>query len=398
MPERNGLRIMLTGATGALGPQLAAELLASGGVARVDVLVRSTPAASAAERFAHWVARVASIRASGESAVDTARLFLVEGDVGEAGLGLAPDDRRSLSRETDVVLHAAADTRFRGPAETQWGVNVEGTRHALEFAAGCPRLAKFVLVSTVCVAGAATGRVTETSADEPPAFINYYEQTKWTAERLALNSGLPVQSARVSIVMGSHATGEVHRMGALHHVLRWYGRGLIPRVPGTAQTTVDLISTETAARFLAKAATDPRTEQAIWHVAAGDRATPLGDLMELTAEHFGTGRRAPRLPVRAAVPGSPADPPPGIVDASAFDRIRRAVAGKGDRVMAQLMESIDSFLPGLLYPRVFDTTRAEAFWGGPLPLEPWQQTLGRVIAFIRAQGRERVEVEHAGVA
>ncbi|MEZ0263844.1 MAG: hypothetical protein ACAI43_03885, partial [Phycisphaerae bacterium] len=79
--------------------------------------------------------------------------------------------------------------------------------------------------------------------------------------------------------------------------------------------------------------------------------------------------------------------------------IRRAVAGKGDRVMAQLMESIDSFLPGLLYPRVFDTTRAEAFWGGPLPLEPWQQTLGRVIAFIRAQGRERgIVAEQVGAA
>jgi len=379
MPERNRLRILLTGATGALGPQVAAELLATGDVGRIDVLVRSTAALSAAQRFERWVERVAAIRPSGEI-LDTTRLNLLVGDVGEVGLGLDPTDRRELASDVDAVVHAAADTRFRGPAETQWNVNVDGTRHVLEFAADCRQLTKIILVSTVCVAGAATGIITETSAERPPAFINYYEQTKWTAERLALASGLPVQIARVSIVMGSHETGEVHRMGALHHVLRWYGSGLIPTMPGTAQTTVDLIPAETAGRFLARAAVDPRAESAIWHVAAGLRAAPLKEVLARILECFATGRPA----LRAAD-----DAEPQIVGGRAFERIRKAVAGKGDRVMSQLMESIDSFLPGLLYPRTFDTTQAELFWGGPLPLEDWRQTLTRVIDFIKPQGRQR---------
>jgi len=238
-----------------------------------------------------------------------------------------------------------------------------------------------VLVSTVCVAGAATGEVSETSSEHPPAFINYYEQTKWSAERLALASGLPVQIARVSIVMGSHETGEVHRMGALHHVLRWYGSGLIPTMPGTAQTTVDLIPAETAGRFLARAAVDPRAHGAIWHVAAGLRAAPLKEVLALILERFSSGRAVIRAMDEVG---------PQIVGGRAFERIRRAVAGKGDRVMAQLMESIDSFLPGLLYPRTFDTTQAELFWGGPLPLEDWRETLTRVIEFIKPQGRQRM--------
>src|SRR5205814_8334876 len=205
------------------------------------------------DRFDRWVKTVCSIRCGGGAPADPSRLHLVSGDIGEDGLGLEAAQRAALARQTDVIIHAAADTHFRGPADVQWNVNVQGTRRMLEFAAGCPRLRQFILVSTICVAGTSSGRIAETFG-APPAFLNQYEQTKWEAERLALASGLPVRVARVGVVMGSHATGVVHRLGALHHVLRWFGRGLIRAVPGTPRSSVELIAVETAARFLARAA------------------------------------------------------------------------------------------------------------------------------------------------
>jgi hypothetical protein len=43
------------------------------------------------------------------------------------------------------------------------------------------------------------------------------------------------------------------------------------------------------------------------------------------------------------------------------------------------MDSVSSFLPMLLYPRTYDTSRAEALWGGPLPCPDWRQTVSRVL-------------------
>jgi nucleoside-diphosphate-sugar epimerase len=368
------LNILLTGATGALGPQLAAELSASPQVGRVDVLVRSTGGVGARERFEAWVATVGALRAADRSIpADVSRLRLVVGDVGQDALGLNARDADALVRETDVIVHAAADTRFRGPPDDQWNVNVDGTRRLLDWAATCRRLRRLIHVSTVCVAGSSTGRVPE-APFEPPGFVNRYERTKWECERLALSCGLPVRVARVSIVMGSHANGVVHRPGALHHAFRWFGRGLIPIVPATPQTTLDLIPTETAARFLARAATKDSPAKTIWHVAAGDRAIPLGEVMDLVWEQFGAHQRAGSRRSRRGER-------PRIVDAEAFEQWRRAAAA-GDPVVGHLADSLDSFFPGLLCPRVFETRHAEALWGGPLPLPDWRQTLERVIRFI----------------
>ena len=372
MPEM----ILLTGATGALGPHLAAELLARQAGDHVSALVRST-AVSVQARFDRWVETVCSIRCGGGATwpPDPARLHLVPGDIAEEGLGLAAAQRDALARQTQVIIHAAADTHFRGPAEMQWNVNVEGTRRMLEWAAGCPRLRQFILVSTICVAGTSSGRITETFA-APPAFLNQYEQTKWEAERLALASSLPVRVARVGVVMGSHATGVVHRLGALHHVLRWFGRGLIRVVPGTPRSSVDLIAVETAARFLARAAAEQGADRAIWHVTAGERAVGLQELMDFTWQQFNPA------PVMANARRAADADAPRIVDAATFARLRRSADPRRAPALGHLIESIDSFLPGLLYPRTFDTTQAEKLWGGPLPLTDWRETLGRVIRFI----------------
>jgi thioester reductase-like protein len=55
--------ILLTGATGALGPSLAAELLASDPAAHLHVLIRTSNSTSIADRFRDWRRCVALVRA-----------------------------------------------------------------------------------------------------------------------------------------------------------------------------------------------------------------------------------------------------------------------------------------------------------------------------------------------
>ena len=201
--------LLLTGATGALGPQLAAELLTAGAARRIGVLMRSS-STSSTERFSGWVQTVTSLLPPAKR--DAADAFYpVFGDVCRPSLGLGPIESHSLLKDIDVVIHAAADTRFIAPrGRAACG---ERQRHRIHVGLGrsCPRLRQFILVSSTYVAGSRTGQINEDTVDEAPPFVTYYQRTKWEAERLALGSGLPVGIARISLIMGSHANGFVHR-------------------------------------------------------------------------------------------------------------------------------------------------------------------------------------------
>src|ERR1051325_3272962 len=87
-------------------------------------------------------------------------------------------------------------------------------------------------VSSVFVSGSRTGHIDENLHHDMPEFVTYYQRTKWESEHVALQSGLPVGVARVSLVLGSHATGGVHSTGAVHSLIKWFSRGLVPLIPG----------------------------------------------------------------------------------------------------------------------------------------------------------------------
>ena len=222
-------QILLTGATGALGPALAAELARACAAERIALLMRCPPG-ELGRRFGQWHGAVRSLLPPEEHGC-LERLYPVSGDICRDDLGI-DDGGASLLRDTDVVIHAAADTNFAAPSDRQWAVNVEGTRRMLDWSANCPSLRQFLLVSSVFVSGSRTGRIGETATTEPPDSVTHYQHTKWHAEQIALRSGLPVGVARISLVLGSHATGGVHRAGAIHSLIKWFARGLVPMVPG----------------------------------------------------------------------------------------------------------------------------------------------------------------------
>lgn len=364
---------LLTGATGALGPALAAELLCANPAGTLAVLLR-TGAATLEERFGVWLATVRDeIQARSRSPKDwEQRILPVPGDVSRDNLGIPPALGASLRAKTDLILHAAADTQFRSVTQEQWDTNVEGTRHALDWARRCAVAPRVISVSTVCTSGKRIGRIDESFCPNPPEFVNNYERTKWEAERLAIESGLNLAIARVSIVMGSHSTGAVYRAGALHQIFKWFGRGFVPVIQGTDETPMDLVSTEPVVAFLARATMANWKPGTIWHVAAGDRAVPLLDLSALAfRELHGT-----RVVQNITQPGQPF-----IVDHSTYEQVRNAQSSRRERLQRQALDALSTFLPMLSYPRVYDTTQAEELWGGPLPQPDWRLTMARVIRY-----------------
>ena len=129
----------------------------------------------------------------------------------------------------------------------------------------------------VCLTGSRIGTIEhETATPERPEFVTHYQRTKWESEQAAFESRLPVGVARISMILGSHATGGVHRTGAVHSLIKWFARGLVPMVPGRPEATGDVIATETAAQCLSRAVLAEWSAEGsrppIWHIAAGTRA------------------------------------------------------------------------------------------------------------------------------
>jgi thioester reductase-like protein len=363
--------VLITGATGALGPHVLTSLLRSDDIERVVVVMR--PHRSPSNRVGEVLEAVSrlSTEAYGAGAIRPDRLRFVAGDICQAGLGLNPDDADMVARDVDVIVHGGASTNFAAPLARLREVNVDGTRHALALGTRCRSLRQFLLISTTFVAGTRTGAIPECLGKEPPEFVNAYEQTKWEAEQVAAATALPVRIARLSVCLGGQHTGYVHRFGAMHHSLHWLMRGLIPMVPGTATSRIDAIANDVAAAWIARVVTQPVERLDVSHVAAGAQAIPLDELLSTALRY---------LQIREPRPGRRFDPPP-IVDRETFELFQQSVARSHDRIFTSVLESTRAFLPALLYPKVFATAHAEQRWGGPLPHPDWRSTLEKVIDF-----------------
>jgi thioester reductase-like protein len=374
------MSIVVTGATGHLGPHLVAELLRVDAFERLYVVARSadTPAEArvrSLERIARSMLNSRGHRANrGAVVAIDAELF-----------GSSPPLRRRLRDETTVVLHAAADTRFTAAYQDLHAANVASTSAMCRFAASCSHLQQVLFVSTACVAGRRTGSIAEHLLDESAGFANAYEHTKSEAESVVAGSQLPARIARLTTCVGSDHDGYVHRLGAVHYLLRWMSRGLIPMLPGDESTPVDLISTDLAGAWLARATMSPPTGVEVCHVARGAEAIPLGELLDVLTDilNGGAQRRFQR---------------PLIVDQPAFRAFNDLVRISGDALFARVQTSAAAVLPALLYPKIYATENADTRWGGRLPHGPWPSLLERVVSFCRSRPwvvAPRQEVFHA---
>jgi nucleoside-diphosphate-sugar epimerase len=354
--------ILITGATGHLGPHLIAELLRSGDSDRLYVVARRSRMQSAAERIAA-IERVARAQLNIRG-IAVQRVSVVPLDSERLA---SADAIESFRNEISVIVHAAADTRFGAPADELRPSNVNGTLALCRIAAECPHLCQFLLVSTACVAGCRSGVIPEAILDDSAGFANAYEQTKWEAEQAALASGLPLRIARLTTCVGSHETGYVHRAGALHHLLHWTARGLVPMIPASVDSGLDLISTDVAGAWLARACTRPPDGIDICHVALGSDRIPLETLLDAVIPLLTLDARAPSIR-------------PMLVEPSVFQSFSDMVRVSGDALFVRVQQSAASVLPTLLHPKTYDTSNAERCWGSRLPHPDWRHLLTRVVA------------------
>ena len=347
-PARSDGLTLITGGTGAVGRPLAEALAAD----RLPVLVLA--------------------RRPGESPVD-----FVRGDVLEAGtLGMPPEVAAVVRARVTTIVHAAALTRFDAPLEMSRRVNVEGTRHLLGFASSCPRLQRLSVLSTIYVAGRRTGTVLETELDHGCGFVNGYEQSKYEAEQLVRDwmPRLPIAVCRLSTVLGDWATGRVRQMAAIHHAVRFLYHSLLPMIPGTPDSPVDLISTDYAVAALRHLSGPGFRAGTTFHVCAGLDTVSEVELIDLAVDAFLRYRPAWR---RRAIEK------PMVVPLETFELFRQSVDAIADQALRTPVAVLSQFAPQLAFPKRFDdracrSALAEAAVGRP----SIHETVDRVVRYL----------------
>ncbi len=208
-------RVLLTGATGFLGRELAKALLEQDPDREIWAIVRQTNG------------QPASARPELVELCGLPRFHVIGGDIELPGLGFGagvyPDPE--LPSEIDVCFHLAARTEFQERRREQtFRANLDGTRHLVDFLKRLPAFGKLYHVSTAYVSGIGAGVVRETLRNRPLRFANAYEESKHAAESVVASSGLDWTILRLSILMGHSRTGAADSGKTVYGVFKTYWR------------------------------------------------------------------------------------------------------------------------------------------------------------------------------
>lgn len=251
-----GRIILFTGFPGFIGRRLVGRLLEDDPLAEVICLVLP--------RFIPEAERVIA-RLLERPALSGARLCCVAGDITDPQLGLG-GQYTSLASRISEVWHLAAIYDLAVPLDRARNVNVEGTRHVLDFCAACTGFHRLVYFSTLYVAGKRTGMIRETELQQGQEFKNAYEATKFAAEVLvaeAMKRGLPAIVIRPGIVVGDSRSGETDKFDGPYYAFRLISlfRRLPMRLPrlGPSNAEVDIVPVDYLVEATIVLGRNPRT-------------------------------------------------------------------------------------------------------------------------------------------
>ena len=369
--------ILLTGATGFLGPFLLSSLLEQTH-AKIYALVRGTDAEHAAKRLRVAVAETSKRDAGFWRAFDR-RVVAVRGDLDEPGLGLSPDVWEQLAEEVDTVYHNGAMVNYLFNYKRMRAANVVGTNTLLKLAFdGRPKV--FNYVSTTFIFGWATKDVLyETDSNSEMALLDFgYSQSKWTAEQVVLDAGR--RGLTIRIFRPALVTPAVNGDGANFDItLRLLAFMIKYGVGVDALNQVSFMPADVTADNIVAISNLAQSAQGIFHVTRDDYANMI-DVTRIITEK--TGRQFEPFDLPSFVP----------------EVIRRCtredylfplldfLVGSVDNISSMEFKRYDS--------ADYQRARAQTPWGRPDP--SLEDTVGGMLRFMIRTGM--VELPHEVLA
>jgi thioester reductase-like protein len=229
--------ILLTGATGAVGTDLAVEL-ASGGAGVIALL-------HDARQLVRSNGKLVSLAGDFPPVPQAGEVRYIAGDLTQPGLGLDGSIYKRVAECVDMIVHSGALTDF-GRAEHLYDeINVRGTEGMVELAhSRRSSPIPFVHVSTAIVCGERHGPIHEEELDVGQRFANPYERSKCRAELIvhdARQRGMPASIVRPSVVVGAQRNGQTRDFQNIYIALKVITEGRVSSLPGRYDALLDLV-------------------------------------------------------------------------------------------------------------------------------------------------------------
>ena len=260
--------VLLTGATGFLGPFLLRSLLDQTS-ATYTVLMRAADPLAARERLitALEAAGLYDLRIAG--AFDD-RVRVVCGDLASPRLGLSDRVWSQLAETVDTIVHNAARVDYVLDYDALRPSNVEATRELIRLACSLRRK-QFHFVSSTTIFGWTDKRnLLEADSNPEMAGLDFgYAQTKWVSEQLVLQArehGLDATIYRPAFLTAStagfgHSTDIVVRL--LSFMIKY---GIAP----DADIQLSFMPVDIAAHNIAAVMTSTDSQEPVFHVTVDD--------------------------------------------------------------------------------------------------------------------------------
>jgi long-chain acyl-CoA synthetase len=372
--------ILLTGATGFLGAQVARRLLQEADLT-ILVLVRAEDQASASHRLTRawwdWPELAAALSEGG-------RVEVLTGDVSQPHLGQDEETYDRLTSRITHIIHTAADLRVDAPLAELRKTNVQGTANLLELAHLAQHdhgLERYAHVSTAYVAGRRSGAIFEADLSGTDGFSNAYELSKYEGEHLvhAAKCELPISVFRPGMIVGAADTGEIRTFNTLYFPLRLYLAGKLPIIPADPALPLNIIPVDYVAEAIVRLTFCPDAEGLNFHLTAPAESLPrAGELISFVRtwarEHLGL--RLPRpMFLRLPVPQKPYWPDHEPAESAAQPRRKPLLPD---------LSGILTLLPYFNERKQFLRDNVDHLLG-PYPLD-WREFLSRLLAYAVDQG------------
>jgi len=349
--------LLLTGASGLVGGELLDRLLAARPDRRIFLLTRGRDRISP-----HHLRPNVSV---------------VEGDLRSPGLGWNGVETAEVRASLTEIVHCAADTRFDLALEEARASNVAGTAQLLDLARQCPRLQRFIHVSSVYAAGRMAGLISEAPLAAPSVFSSSYQQTKFEAEQLVVGAmhQLPVAIVRLSSIIGDSATGRVRQFNHVHQLMKLFPRNhLLPMVPAEPDVPIDLIPTDWTAAALAWVVDQGFAPGRVFHLCAGPQDSfTVRDMIDLTRQVFESHPKASRwMPIRV----------PRLVSLAEWEQFAAHSIRGGHKLLNELIRVLGFFLPHLAIHQCFENRRTQRdLTAAGIAPAPARETYARVLRY-----------------
>ncbi|MGB9936641.1 MAG: SDR family oxidoreductase [Methanobacterium sp.] len=263
--------ILLTGANGFLGTQIAFRLLKDSGD-KIIVLIRGKTKEDAINRLRRswWEFPELTKEISD-------KIKVLHGDITQNNLGLEKEEYRELSRTITHVIHSAADWSLKSSFEQLQKINVHGTQNVLKLAQLAHEdhgLERFAHVSTAYVAGGKRGIVSEDNLTSEHGFLSDYEKTKFESEIEVKKSSFDVSIFRPSMIVGDSSTGYIKTFNTVYVPLRLYLSGKLKILPVSRDMKINLVPVDFVADSIVKLTFDNRAINKTFHLTAPKEVLP----------------------------------------------------------------------------------------------------------------------------